>query len=97
MPLMKVRKQVPGRAASGLLLRLFRGEQVDVGGYSVSFGAPIALPEPVVESDRIRWVFRGGIRIDTPGPDSVVTEVIQTESEIQFRVGHWATIILELT
>jgi len=42
-------------------------------------------------------VFRGGIRIDTPGPDSVVTEVIQTESEIQFRVGHWATIILELT
>lgn len=97
MPLVKVRKQVPGKAAAELLFLLFRGEQVEIAGFSVCFAPPIVLPEPVVDGDSIRWTFQGGIRIGTIGPDSVVTEIVQTQSEIRFKVGMWATVILELT
>jgi len=96
MPLAKVRKQIPGRQAGELLFDLFSGRQVEVAGFLVCFVPPIALPEPVVDGDVIRWTFKGGVKVKTPGPDCVVTEIVQSRDQIKFSVGMWATITLEL-
>jgi len=44
----------------------------------------------------IRWTFKGGVKVKTPGPDCVVTEIVQSRDQIKFSVGMWATITLEL-
>jgi hypothetical protein len=72
---------------------LFHGGTLEVGGRTLYLARPV-LPDPVRESDRIRWVFREPIGVETPGPNSKLREVLQYRDRVELTVWPWAQVVV---
>ena len=56
--------------------------------------AKAAFPEPIREADRIRWVFREPIGVETPGPNSQLREVLQYRDRVELTIWPWANVVV---
>ena len=76
-----------------MLFDLFHAGRLEVSGRTL-YLAKAALPEPVIESDRIRWVFREPIGVETPGPNSKLREVLQYRDRVELEIWPWASVVV---
>jgi len=79
-----------------MLFDLFHGGTLEVGGRTLFLARPV-LPEPVRELDRIRWVFREPIGIETLGPNSKLREVLQYRDRVELQIWPWAQVVVRFT
>jgi len=96
MALLRITQEIKS-PVNALLFDLFHGGRLSIGGREVYLDQP-ALPVPVKESDHIRWVFHGGaISVETPGPNSKISQILQYRDKVIFEIWPWAQVVVRFT
>jgi len=87
------RRYLPQNA---MLWKLFHSGKLTIDGREVRLGSR-KLPTPTVRGDAVIWTFGEPVKVDTPGPDSSVTEIRQYRDRIEITVWPWADITIATT